>query len=282
MINNSNIVCLWYPSGGFGHFVNTILTHHGENFVRPLDTNYQFHQNGNSHNNVLVAPRFVKNDPNYSFNFKNSENFYSVLIDNGINDESTDFCNHFPNASVIKISYSSDSWPIVALTSIYKAMESDLTEEISVDQDAWDTAAHWAQREKYFLFLSQHYLRNRWKPDLSFKNIQVDDLLDYQLLRKTLHNLDIQTTDFFNLWQQWFASNQKYIQPVLYAKEIVKFVKNKQCVDLSHCQDLWTQAVVNYFIWNTFDYIVPANDWADWFTNTGELINLLEKKYVLS
>ena len=29
------IYCVQYPSGGFGHFINAILTLHGVEFVRP-------------------------------------------------------------------------------------------------------------------------------------------------------------------------------------------------------------------------------------------------------
>ena len=83
------IYCVWYPSGGFGHFVNAVLTLHGRDFERPERVDYQFSKKGNSHELQLVAPKYLKNPTHYDFDFSSTDH-YSVLIDNGINDESTD------------------------------------------------------------------------------------------------------------------------------------------------------------------------------------------------
>jgi hypothetical protein len=72
------IYCVWYPSGGFGHFINAVLTLHGENFARPKKQQYSFSSSGDSHQLELAAPKFFKNPNNYSFDFDSTLN-YSVL-----------------------------------------------------------------------------------------------------------------------------------------------------------------------------------------------------------
>ena len=84
------IYCIWYPSGGFGHFINAVLSLYGTNFARPRVNTVEFNNDGNSHAVELIAPKYLKNLNNYSFNFLPNYN-YSVLIDNGINDEGTKF-----------------------------------------------------------------------------------------------------------------------------------------------------------------------------------------------
>jgi hypothetical protein len=280
MYNNSNIVCVWYPSGGFGHFINAVLTFHGEDFVRPNQTQYQFGTNGHSHSVELTAPRFVA-DAKYFFDFAVSDKNYVVLVDTGISNESKAFADQFPNSKIIKISYSSYTWPIVAYTSIHKAMKSTIQTELVVDPGAWPSAPRWAEREKYFLFLVEHHYRNMWKPDPGCYNLLVDDLLDYDLFFHKLKKFDIELTDFSQLWSNWFCHNQFYIAPVVFAKQVIDSVVDRRSMDLSNCQDLWTQAVVNYSIWEKFNFVIPANDFADWFTSTDQIIALLSKNRVL-
>ena len=155
------IYCVWYPSGGFGHFINGILNSYGQNFVRPKNK-FEFSENGNSHQLDQVAPKYFQDQNYYTFDFDQSKN-YSVLIDNGINNESKNFLNFFPDAKVIKICYSNITWPIIAHTMIVKAQRKNLTSELPIVE--WDSTEMWAQREKYFLFLRDHPLRYMWKSD---------------------------------------------------------------------------------------------------------------------
>jgi hypothetical protein len=280
MHNNSNIVCVWYPSGGFGHFISAALTFHANDFVRPNQTHYQFGHNGNSHSVALTAPKFSADTKDYCFDFALSDKNYVVLVDTGIDNESKTFAEQFPNSKIIKVNYSSDTWPIVAYTFIHKAMDSSMQVELAVDPLAWPDAEDWAKREKYFLFLVEHHYRNMWKADPEYHNLQVDDLLDYNCFCSKLREFGINTTDFADLWDQWFDHNQPYIAPVIFARTVVDAVSNRLSMDLSACQDLWTQAVVNYMIWKKFNFVVPANDFADWFTSTDQIIAALLQHHV--
>lgn len=268
------IYCVWYPSGGFGHFVNAILTLHGSNFVKPAETNYEFSQTGNSHQLKLVAPKYFHDPDTYDFIFDKTDH-YSVLIDNGINNQAKKFCDFFPDARTIKICYSDLSWPVIAHTMITKAMCRELDSELEVDSDLWPTNEIWAQREKYFLYLRDNHLKNYWKPEKELYNLMIEDLFSYSQIVKKLNEFDISVTNFENLWNDWFSANYQYIQPVLTAKDII----DSLYVDrpLNHITDVWTQAVVYYYIWLTFDFEVPHNDHKDWFTNSKDIVTMLDK-----
>lgn len=251
------IYCVWYPSGGFGHFVSSVLNLYGENFVRPK-TKLVFASNGNSHSLDYVAPPYVKNQDFYSFDFDPAVN-YSVIVDNGINNEETKFTNFFPDSTVIKICYSDYSWPVVANTMISKAMEVGLESELAIGPD-WDTMSPWAQREKYFLYLRDHPLRHAWKPSNIAKNLFVETLSTYTDFVDKLSSFDICIKDFEDLHQQWKLANHQYFYPIVQAD---KFINGE---DLDHpITDIWVQAVVYYQIWCKYGVEVPHNDYADFF-----------------
>lgn len=264
------IYCIWYPSGGFGHFLNGIISMHGRSFARPNAQNLEFSSNGNAHALELIAPKYFHDPDSYEFNFDLDQN-YSVLIDNGINNEGEKFKSFFPEAKIIKICYSDLSWPIVAHTMITKAEKSSIQQELPVDPNQWPSNQDWAHREKYFLFLRDSSLRNAWKSNISTHNLLVDDLLDYNILKSKIQQIGIELDDFQSVWQQWRHVNRKYIDPVTNAIEIVNNVKQSVSQDLDHINDLWSQSVVYYFIWNEFKKEVPHNDYSEFFRNTQEI-----------
>lgn len=260
------IYCVWYPSGGFGHFINAILSLHGENFAQPLDKKIKFSSTGDSHSVDLVAPKYFRNPTNYQFNFDSSYN-YSVLIDNGINNEDQKFLDVFPNAQIIKLCYSDYSWPIVANTLIQKAMNSEISKELIIDKQYWLEESNWAVREKYFLFLRDHPLRNAWRPSEFSQNLFVEDL-EYINLKKFLNSIKIKTSNFYNEWLEWNHHNQKYFSPVETAKQIINSLEQNIIVNLSNITDIWTQAVVYYYIWLRYNVEVPHNTYKHFFSNT--------------
>jgi hypothetical protein len=263
------IYCVWYPSGGFGHFVNAVLTLHGKNFVRPKK-NLQFSTTGDSHTLDLVVPKYFKNRWCNNFDFSDNTN-YCVLIDNGINDESDQFKQTFPDATVLKICYSDHSWPIVARTMIDKAMQSGIAQELPID--SWHTDADWAKREKYFLYLRDHTLRHCWRHNTDFA-LYVDDLLHYKSLFDKLNSVTT-VKPFENLWQDWRRANAKYLDPVGLARSVIDSVNNHQYFDTTNITDIWAQAVIYYYIWIAFDVEVPHNDYANFFTSTAQIAELI-------
>ena len=263
------IYCVWYPSGGFGHFINAILTRYGENFVRPSSI-LNFSSNGNSHSLDLVVPKYFHNHWPYEYEFDKNKN-YCVLIDNGINDKSDTFRTRFSNAAVIKICYTDQSWPVVARTMIDKAMRSSI--ELALPIDEWSVDEPCARREKYFLFLRDHQLKNAWQPsDQNF--INVEHLFDYNNFYNRLNKF-VGIESFEDIWQQWRGANSKYIDPVETANVAMQYIKNKQTFDLRQITDLWDQAVIYYYFWIWFGIEVPHNDFANWIDSTDQLTGLL-------
>ena len=271
------IYCVWYPAGGFGHFVNAVLTLHGNNFIRPKKS-LEFSADGNSHNLDLIVPKYFHESWPGGIEFVDSKN-YCVLIDNGINNESGKFKNTFPNATVVKICYSDHSWPVVALTMIEKAMQSNIEEQLPVDQ--WNSDEPWARREKYFLYLRDHSLRYAWSSQN--KNMLLDTELDVAELYQDYEechaviNAVAKTENFYSLWKEWRQANSKYINPVINAKNILSLVVTNRSTDLTHVKDIWTQAVVYYYIWLRYSIEVPHNDYSEWFTNTNDIVKMLQE-----
>jgi hypothetical protein len=276
LITFPNILCIWYPSGGFGHFINGVVTLYGQDFVRPNNSNLEFSANGNSHALELVAPKYFHDPEKYDFVF-DSKKTYSVLIDNGINNESKKFRTIIPQSKILKICYSDYSWPILARTMIEKAMATDFDQQVSVDLNAWPDCSQWVTREKYFLFLRDHPLRSAWRHDLDCDNLDVEDLLNYQRFYNKLTNFNFKLNEFESVWNHWYECNKIYIEPILIAHKILQQITQDTHVDLSSITDVWTQSIVYYFIWLKYNFEIPHNDYSNWFTNTKDLAIMLKK-----
>ena len=101
------IYCVWYPSGGFGHYINAVLSIYGQGFKRP-ENQLAFSDTGDSHSLNLIAPKYYHDPISYQYNFDPSLN-YSVLIDNGINNEGRKFKFFFQEQKLLK--YATATFP---------------------------------------------------------------------------------------------------------------------------------------------------------------------------
>lgn len=264
------IYCIWYPSGGFGHYINAIVSLYGKNFCRPK-SNLIFSDVGNSHQLDLIAPKYFKDPDVYRFDFDQSLN-YSVLIDNGINNEGKRFKNFFPeNTKVIKVGYSNWSWPIVAKTMIVKALQSSLHNEVNVSLEHWNTREPWALREKYFLYLRDHELRYKWKPDSEIF-VDVLDIFQLEQLTTRLNEAGIELENFETLHLDFLNYNKQYVDPLHQAKNVLKNLNQNLELDIT---DIWTQAIVYYYIWLKYNIEVLHNDYSNWFTSTNDIVTML-------
>jgi hypothetical protein len=266
------IYCIWYPSGGFGHFVNAVINLHGDKFVRPANQ-LEFSTTGDSHSLELTTPKYFQDNP-YNYNFLDNVN-YSVLVDNGINNEGMKFLETFPKAKVIKMCYSDRTWPVIAKTMIDKAMKSSIESELPVDN--WSSDENWARREKYFLFLRDHELRNKWRCNNTATNIDIEKLLNYKEFKSAIAGSGIVLSSFRKEWRNWHAHNFNYFLPILAAQDIIEQVKKNNLYDLTMITDVWAQAVVYYYIWLEFGKEVPHNDFENFFTNVNEITQWLNK-----
>jgi hypothetical protein len=270
----SNIYCLWYPTGGFGHWLAAVISLRAHGFARPTGP-IEFSPTGDTHATPLVAPKYCCDPDHYEFDFDPAYR-YVVLIDNGITNENTKFLTRFPNANVIRVCYDNQTWPIIASTMLNKVM-GGLDEILCPEPDRWPVADDWARREKYFLFLRDHDLRHQWRPSQRNRTFFVNDLLDHRsILSRLRDNFYIDIDDISDLWQQWRTANAEYVDPVVKAKDIMYQLRNNGHYDLHTVKDIWTQSVINYFIWLEYGVEVPANDYSDWFQDWRSLCQLLE------
>lgn len=263
------IFCIWYPSGGFGHFVNSILNLYGKGFKRPVGQ-LRFSKTGDSHNLDLVAPKYTGATVGYHYNFDPEYN-YSVLIDLGINSSNCNFIKAFPESKIIKICYNDASWPIVAQTMINKAMKSTIQIELAIDPVLWSTTDSWAQREKYFLFLRDHSLRRAWRNEDGINCFPIDCLLDYNNFKNTIEGVGLELLEFKDVWNEWYNHNKSYFVPVVKAHQVITHIESNENIDLTNITDLWTQAVIYYFIWLKFEKEVPHNDFQNFFYDTNQI-----------
>lgn len=268
------VYCIWYPSGGFGHFVNGVLTLYGENFAKNNSSQLEFSHNGNAHSFEPVVPKYFHDPVDYKFDF-NCDLNYSVLVDNGINNEGEHFVKVFPEAKIIKLCYDDYSWPIVARTMIDKAMKSNLQDQLTVDQ-VWTDRKDWAVREKYFLFLRDNQLRHAWRPNKNTCNLMINDMLEYHVMHNKIQQFGIHLKDFSSTWHKWHESNLLYLHPINQAQQVVDSVKHKTNQDLAYMSDLWEQAVLYYYLWLEFEQEVPHNDFADFFANSQQISQWLK------
>lgn len=265
------IYCVWYPSGGFGHFINAVLTLYGQGFVRPKKQ-LEFSKNGNSHNLDLVVPKYFKDSWPGGINFLHNKN-YCILIDNGIDSNSTLFKSKFPQSKILKICYSDHSWPVVARTMIEKAMNSSIETELNTCE--WSSTEPWVRREKYFLYLRDHALRHAWRTD-NEDAIYIEELYtDYEEFFNTLNSF-VKINHCQDLWKDWLMANKIYIDPVKKAREILNYVNANWSIDIHDVTDTWTQSIIYYYIWLEYGIEVPHNDFANFFTDTKEIIELIK------
>jgi hypothetical protein len=273
------IYCVWYPAGGFGHFVNAIISLYGKNFVKAHNDELTFSSTGDSHQYSLAAPKYWHDPDNYEFNFDQNKN-YTVLIDNGNNNHTDRFKSFFPEATTVKICYSDHSWPIIARTMIEKAMVVSFESQVDPDLDRWTDRGPWTYREKYFLFLRDHDLRSAWRPDHNI-HLHVDDLLNYEQFRLKLLTL-VEIESFEDDWNAWREANKKYIDPISIADSVIKSIYTQQSLPLDNVTDLWTQAVIYYYIWLQYNFEVPHNDYSEWFTNTTDIVKMLKHYKIIT
>jgi hypothetical protein len=271
------IYCVWYPSGGFGHYIGAVISFYGKNFIRPL-TKLDFSSNGNSHAVKLLAPTWIDDPDSYSYNFDPARN-HCVLIDNGVTSQSEKFKSVIPNPIILKIIFDDWSLPVIAHTMVVKAMRSSL--EAHCLQDIWWSNQDWSKRQKFFIFLRDHKCRGLWNADNTCVNIDIADIVNYQKFKLKLESAGLVLADFSTKHQEWCVANEAYIKPALVAQEVVNYVAGNEAFALNHITDLWTQAVVYYYLWVRYGVELDHHKQVAFFKDTTEIRSWLANKGVL-
>jgi hypothetical protein len=156
-------------------------------------------------------------------------------------------------------------------------MKRSLDNELGPDRGLWPEDAAWAIREKYFLYLTRHSLQRAWRPRDDCKNLYIEKLQNYESLIHWLQTSGFIIDDFRPFHTRWLEQNLEYFEPMNTARSVLQSVYGRTFLDLTPIDDLWTQAVVNYAIYQATGFEVPANDYANWFTNTKQIVTMLEE-----
>jgi hypothetical protein len=118
-------------------------------------------------------------------------------------------------------------------------------------------------------------LRKGWKvKDNDDEPLWVDCMLEYQTLQRQINSI-VAIDDFQPVWIKWRRANAAYIDPVVTAQKVLDLVNTKTQCKLDHITDTWSQAVLYYFVWLHHGIEVPHNDFANFFSHTGEILDLI-------
>jgi hypothetical protein len=280
----TKVVSIQYPSGGFGHFIHVILSTYCNQFGGLLNE-YRFGPGGDSHSYPTLLPKYFNNSFDIT-QYKNrlseiTTEFVTVLIDSGIDNDSYEFLSLISPDLKIRICYDDWSWPLLAKMFFTRCMSSVTGQKETVETwitpslDHWDNPdSSWAKREKFFLYLRDHPFRSMWRSsNRNNLNLPVENVLIYQDLHQSLNHL-VKVNNFEDFYRKWFATNQVHFEFYNQSINIINHLRDN--IDITHITDLFTQSVVYYYIWLKYNFEIPHNDYSDWFTNTKDIVTVLE------
>jgi hypothetical protein len=290
--SKKNLLLIHYPSGGYGYYLTRLINGFITNVVKTPD-NFLFDSIGTSHLLPLVAgcmhfdqnKTLISISDEYQYDIARQK-YILIPYCTGIHsDDVTALINTFTNAKIIRLHYKDDTWPLVFQNCITKAAQETLETAVEFSSVAFGSSDDWAKRENFFLLLKNHHYRHMWNEcDLpQFLNINVVDLLTdpETCLRSIANFIDGTIVDLDLLpgrHQQFLDSNLNTVRHL----EILHIVKNLRLTqNLKHIDHLYQQAVLNFYLQLRYNFEVPPNDYSDWFTNTTDIVKMLEDNNII-
>lgn len=274
-----------YPSGGFGHFLNGLLTTCTDGiFFRPSN-NVTFSSSGDSHALELSVAKWMGYAEDFEFVVSDwateSDLCHILLVDSFIeNDDPTILRQRFPGNQVIRLCIDYRAVPIVHQTCEFKAMG-------KTPEDDYSALPDWEHREMITLryhYADQHddfYLR-KFSPINDEKTLNLpiswiaynfDQLIEH--LQKFL-NVTFDGNRVAELYQTFLKANEKYFTGPVWAERILHSLRSGTNIDLSECTSLFDQGYVNYRIEREFNLSeIPPYTYKDWFTDTNSIRRML-------
>jgi hypothetical protein len=284
--SSKNLLLIDYPSGGYGYYLARLINSFVTNVVPTADL-FEFDQLGTSHLLPLVAGdiHHEQNRNLYSVNECyqrdiDQQKYILIPYCPGIqNDTTTNLEINFPNAKIVRLCYHDNTWPLIFQNCIVKAAAGTLETDVEFDSKKFGSGDNWARRENFSLLFENHHYRNMWKEydHARFLNIDIFELLTnpHCCLLKVANfiNGSIYHSDrLLDKHQQFLDANPNTITH-LEILQIINSLTIEQ--DLMHVEHLYHQAVMNFYIQTKFNFVIPSNDYANWFTNTKEIVTML-------
>jgi hypothetical protein len=282
-----NLLLIDYPSGGYGYYLTRLINSFVSNVVC-TDDSFLFDHCGTSHLLPLVAGDIhqEKNRTIYPVHNKyqldiDQQKYILIPYCPGIQNDTTESLrNNFPNAKIIRLFYQDNTWPLVFQNCIIKTGIGTLEDNVEFVYENFGSAEAWARRENYSLLCANHRYRTMWKEYFHdrFLNIDIFKLLTdtkccMELIAKFINGAVVRLDQLPNKHTQFLNANPNTITH-LEILQLVNSLGTEQ--DLTHIQHLYQQAVMNFYIQLKFNFVVPANDYANWFTNTKEIVTMLQ------
>jgi hypothetical protein len=285
--SKKNLLLINYPSGGYGFYLTRLINTFITNVVKTPD-DFLFDSVGTSHPLPLVAgsiyfdqnQTLISVSDQYQFDIARQK-YVLIPYCTGIqSDDVTALINTFTNAKIIRLYYNDDTWPLVFQNCIIKAALETLETAVEFNSVAFGSSDDWAKRENFFLLLKNHHYRHMWNQcDLpQFLNIDIVSLLtDPETCLRSIANFidgTIVDLDLLPVRHQQFLDSNLNTVGHLKILDIVKNIKLDQ--NLNHIDHLYQQAVLNFYLQLRYNFEVPPNDYSDWFTNTADIVKMLE------
>lgn len=267
-----------YPSGGFGHFMNALLSLCTDEFY-VADSGIDFSNSGDSHSFLLSAVKWARTNPDYKFTpfdwAQGLNRRHIVLVDLGIvNDSHTTVRKKFKQNYIVRMCIDQPARSIVYQTCLYKAQKKEFEFEYDAD---------WQRREEFtkqyqYCDESQDYFLNNFQPvdDQNVVNVLISWLFtDFDLVLSTLEvglDVEIRRDQARELHRQFLLVNGRYATGLFWANRILASLDDGSNLDLSDCNTLHDQGYINYLLAKRYQIPeIPAYDYRDWFANTAQI-----------
>ena len=302
---SKNLLLINYPSGGYGFYLARLINRFVTNVVQ-TDDRFLFDRLGTSHSLPLVVGTNVsQTDDCFLFDHLGTSHSLSPVVGHvqfckpvddmyqleiqkqkyvtipycpGIpNDNLHNLKNNFPNAKIIRLCYQDNVWPLVFQNCILKAASGTLEDNVEFNYEKFGSSDDWARRENFSLLFEHHHYRTMWKAHDKCLNIDIFELLTatqdcLQQVANFIGGSTINLDDLSLKHQQFLKANPNTIQHL----EIFDIVNNLHVDrDLTHINQLYHQSVLNFYVQLKFNFVIPSNDYANWFTNTKEIVTML-------
>jgi hypothetical protein len=284
---SKNLLLINYPSGGYGYYLTRLINQFVTNVVQTPDA-FLFDDLGTSHDLPLVVGD-IHHEQNRVLHMADSmywsdikkQKYILVPYCPGIPNDTTDnLKSNYPNAKVIRLCYQDNTWPLVFQNCIVKAARGTTESDVDFDAKKFGVSDNWACRENFSLLFEYHHYRIMWKEHVhdNWLNIDISELITnpQNCLERVENFIDGSMIDLNQLpskHRQFLDANPNTVQHL----EILNIVKTLTVdQDLAHINQLYHQAVLNFYVQLEFNFVIPANDYANWFTNTKEIVTMLK------
>lgn len=290
MINDSRIILISYPTGGFGNFVYFILSTFGSNIHCSDNTNFSFSITGNSHLVAKPTPVYFNDQDEYTLPSIDTDNRILILCDNGVNNDKYHKINRiFKNHKIIRMVIDEDIRPVIYTTCVVKGMNRELDiESYNHVKDNWsDHVEDYSIRENYTLLYYNWPFQ--WNVDeqpniinVSIKQLIDDPVATFSDLILNIGGTVIDHKDLEIKCEEWIKVNKKYFTPYLEWNTIQSALENNNNYNLRHISSLHDQGYINYKIERLYNITIPVYDYRNWFESTEDILKMIknEKKVV--